>query len=123
MTKTPSPTKAAAAKVAASLRPTLRLDGKLWHPMPLKVGPLKRAMVGFADLQDQDNNNPAIAAQLLDLMVVTVHKALLPNYPDLTQDELEDMVGQEELGAAFGMVLRLSGAKETEPGEAGRQGR
>jgi len=121
-TKT-TPVKAAAAKVAKALHPHVVLDGKPWRPAPLKVGPLKRAMVGFAELQEQGSDDPAIAAKLLDLMALTVHRSLAPNYPDLTQDQVEDMADQEELGRAFGTVLRLSGAKDADPGEVKRQGR
>lgn len=128
MTKTPSPTRKAAAQAAPAAAAalsagTVLLDGKAWRISPLKVGPLKRAMVGFDDLQKLDSNDPSVAAQMLDLMAETVHQALRPLHPDLTKEGVEDLATQVELGTAFGAVLRYSGAKEATPGEAASQGR
>lgn len=122
MTKTPSPSKAAAVKaapaaVAALATGTVLLDGHP-HPIrPLKVGALKRAMIGVSEMKDADQTAEN-AARLFDLMTEAV--GLATGKPP---SEIEELVDQLELQAAFGRVLQFSGAKEANPGEASRQGR
>lgn len=120
-TKT-TPVKAAAAKAAPTAAVALSaasvlLDGRS-HPIhPLKVGALKRAMIGVSEMEGiaQTAEN---ATRLLGLMAETVAMAT-----GKTAEEIDNLANQAELQAAFGRVLSFSGAKETAPGEAARQGR
>lgn len=113
-----TPVKAAAAKASARLAAgAVILDGRA-HPIhPLKVGALKRAMIGISELKDGEET-PENAARVLGLMVETVALAT-----GKTVEEIDDLAIQSELQVAFGRVLQFSGAKETDPGEATRQGR
>ena len=122
MTKKTTPVKAAAAKAAPTAAVALSaasvlLDGRS-HPIhPLKVGALKRAMIGVSDMEGADQTAEN-ASRLLGLMAETVAMAT-----GKTAEEIDNLANQAELQAAFGRVLSFSGAKEPTPGEAARQGR
>lgn len=122
MTKTPSPTRKAAAKAAPVAAAALSagavlLDGRP-HPIrPLRVGALKRAMIGVEELAALPET-AANATQLLGLMAETV-----ANATGMTPQEVDDLADQGELQRAFARVMAFSGAKEAEPGEAASQGR
>ena len=122
MAKTPSPTRAAASKAApvaaaALSAGTVLLDGRPVAIRPLKVGALKRAMIGVEEMASLPET-AANAAKLLDLMAETVAQAT-----GKTPAEVDELADQGELQATFGRVLAFSGAKEANPGEAAGQGR
>lgn len=117
-----TPVKAAAAKVAPAVTEALSasnvlLDGRPYPIRPLKVGALKRAMIGVSEMKDIEQTAEN-AARLFDLMTEAV--GLATGKPAA---EIEELVDQLELQTAFGHVLQFSGAKEADPGEASRQGR
>ncbi len=117
-----TPVRAAAAKEAPAAAAALSassvlLDGRPYPIRPLKVGALKRAMIGVSDMKDAEETAEN-AAKLFDLMTETVGLAV-----GKPASEVEELVDQLELQSAFSRVLQFSGAKETDPGEASRQGR
>jgi len=98
----------------------ISLDGQLFQASELKVGPVRRAMVGLAELQ-KGGDTPEKGVQLLDLMAETVALSLRPRHPDMTTEKVQDLTTKTELATVFRQVLTFSGAKEASPGEAQAQ--
>ena len=121
-TKTPSPTRAAASKAAPAAAAalsagTVLLDGKAYPIRPLKVGAMKRAMIGVEEMSALPET-AANATRLLGLFAETV-----ANATGKTPEEIDELADQGELQRAFAVVMAFSGAKDADPGEAQSQGR
>lgn len=58
-------------------------------------------------------------AQSIDTVVETVHCALLRNYPDMTRDEVADMLDMRNMASVMKAVIGQTGLVEANPsGEA-----
>jgi len=69
----------------------------------------------YKDIISGDINDPAKA---IDLMPEMLHAALARNYPELTQDALEDIIAPGELLSAIPLLLSVSGFSQAPKGGA-----
>ena len=69
----------------------------------------------FKDITSGSLDNPELA---IDLMPQILFAALARNYPDLTQDELEDRITPGEILSVIPKLLTVSGFVEAPKGEA-----
>jgi hypothetical protein len=78
----------------------------------LSLGAFKRLGPKLAALETTSDR----VAQL-SVMVEAVHAALRRNYPDMTLDQVDDMIDLRNIEAVFQAVLAQSGATPRAPGE------
>lgn len=52
------------------------------------------------------------------LVVDTVHAALVRNYPEITRDDVSDLVDLGNMAAVMQATLKVGGFQERQPGEA-----
>jgi hypothetical protein len=62
----------------------------------------------------------AMSLEQIDTVVDTIHGAIARNYPDVTRDEIEEMVDLGNAGAIFQAIMGISGLRRGEA-EAGSQ--
>jgi hypothetical protein len=97
----------------------IELDGTMRIVPPLSLGALEQLRDGLKSFSG-DVNDPAQIA----LIVNVAHAALKRNYPDLTREEVAEMIGLENMMEVFEAVMDVSGMKRraqeaaAEPGEA-----
>ena len=75
----------------------------------------KAAKRFYKKITGGDLNDPE---KVIDLFPVLLHTALLRNYPELTQEELEEVITPGELLAAIPLLLQVSGFTQASSGEA-----
>lgn len=90
---------------------TVKMGGKEWTVPPLNFKALKT----FGPMLNTMTPQQLVAeGKVLDL----IHAALLRNYPELTVDELEDMLDMGNVMEITMAVLGVSGLVEKQPGGA-----
>lgn len=55
----------------------------------------------------------------LDAAAELIHAALLPNYPEITLEEVLNLVDVKNLGEVVPAIMGQSGLRQVKPGEAG----
>lgn len=94
----------------------IMMGGKKWTIPPLTLKQIKKFSGTFQDLVNLDTSNiPAMATGAVDAAVDIIHAAIVRNYPELTRDELEDLIDLRNLAPVMQAVLGMSGLL----GEAG----
>lgn len=58
-----------------------------------------------------------LSVEVLDDMMEVIHTAIVRNYPNVTKDELEDLVDLDTLPKLFQAVAAQSGMQQAVPGE------
>jgi hypothetical protein len=83
-----------------------------------KLAPKLKDLAGLAT----DGSNILGAEQLEQLGLVSelVHAALLRNYPEMTLDQVEELLDTKNLNRVLGAVLAIAGFEAAIPGEAAR---
>lgn len=92
---------------------TLLLAGQPYIVPPLTLGALE-------DLQDGlESFTGGIDLKSIKTVIDALHAALLRNYPDMTRDQVRNMVGLENMDEVMQAVMDVSGLrrKELEAGE------
>lgn len=88
----------------------ITLGGSVWTVPPLNFKALKRFR---DDLSTQTPAELAASGKVVEL----IHAAMLRNYPDLTMEQLEDMLDMGNVLPVTEAVLAISGLVEKQPGE------
>src|ERR1017187_9580960 len=84
----------------------VKLNGTEFIAPPLALGALKKLLPRITTL-NQVGGLPS--AEDIDTMVVIVHSALLRNYPDITQQEVEDGLDMGNMRGTVFAVMSGSG--------------
>ncbi|STZ77345.1 phage associated protein [Bergeriella denitrificans] len=94
---------------------TMNLNGQEYVVPPLSLGVLDQ-------IKDRIGNfDKAPFAEQVELTISVAHAALKRNYPDLTREEVGDMLDVANMMEVFGAVMDVSGLKrkEQEAAQAG----
>lgn len=82
---------------------SVQLGGATYHVAPLALGAVKRLAGQIQSFQSAD-----LAAQV-DVAVQVLHASLVRNHPDLTTEQVEELVDMGNMQSLFGQVMALSG--------------
>ena len=89
----------------------VHMGGKDWNIPPLNFKALRRFREELGTMTAEALVNSGKVVEL-------IHAALLRNYPELTLDELEDMLDMGNVMLVTEAVLSVSGLVAKQPGEA-----
>lgn len=101
----------------ANLLPGIEVDfggGTLLTVPPLNLGALRRLQGKLQALQTLDATSP----QATDTIVEATHAALKRNYPDITIDEVEDLLDVGNMHDVFTSVMDVAGLRRKAIAEA-----
>lgn len=86
---------------------------------PLNFKAIKRLQTEIAKMADIQVG-ATITAEQLDAMVCIVHSALVRNYPDMTEDQVAEIVDLGNAGTIIQAIMGVSGFVQGEknPGES-----
>lgn len=94
---------------------TIQMGGQDWIVPPLTLGQLRRLMPKVRDMtQIGANMDEAQITTLVELVTA----ALIRNYPEVTEDRVENLLDLGNAAHVLQAVLTGSGLKAREPGEA-----
>jgi hypothetical protein len=79
--------------------------GRIMTIPPLSLGALKRLQTKLAAL----NEMSALDPRAIEVVVDAAHSALVRNYPDMTLDQVEDLIDVSQLSDVMTAVLDVSG--------------
>jgi hypothetical protein len=95
---------------------TVKMGGKEWVVPPLTLKQLRKLEPKLAGL---NQGMSPTDMKGLDDVVEILHAALSRNYPELTSDEVEDLVDMGNFLQAIQAVMGISGLKKSGEAEAG----
>jgi hypothetical protein len=92
----------------------INIGGTDYTVPPLNLKAVKKFSKNFHLLSDLGNN---INAEMMTFIADIIHTALIRNYPDITLDQVEEMVDIKTVGDILEAVLSSSGIerKKKEP--------
>jgi hypothetical protein len=98
----------------------VKLGGAEYIVPPLSLRSLKKL---GKKIQELSNINSVPTEEQTDALLEVIHAALVRNYPDITLDDLADLVDLGNMLEVFPAVLAVSGLKQNvvpggSPGEA-----
>ena len=96
----------------------VNLGGRDFVVPPLNLRALRILGPRFAELASLSGNTAVFDPASLDTMVDIIHAAIVRNYPEITKDELSDLLDMGNLGPVFQAVAAQSGMRQVSPGEA-----
>lgn len=79
----------------------LAIDGKDWYFAPLSLGALELLLPKLQNFNEQD----------LGTVIDVAHKSLKRNYPEITREEVADMIYMDQLQDVMGAVMSVTGLK------------
>lgn len=88
--------------------------GRVYTIPPLPLGALQRLQDKLGKLNASSALEPASVATVID----AAHSAMRRNYPELTQDEVADLVDVGNMHEVIGCVLDVAGLKRKAQAEA-----
>lgn len=88
--------------------------GKIYMLPPLTMGAMERLQKGLADLSSAEALSPESVTTIVD----AAHAALRRNYPELSRDDVADLVDVGNMFDVVGAVLDVSGVKRKAQAEA-----
>ena len=90
---------------------TIQIDGQPFVFAPLSLGAVEKLLPALQSFQPND----------VGMVIDVAHKSLKRNYPDITRDDVADMLYMDQLEEVMAAVMSVSGLKNKEPqeGEAG----
>lgn len=96
------------------------LGGREFVVPRLRVGSYKRALRATEEMAKADTKDPEFMQKRIDAYVPLMLEILRPNYPDLTLEQLEDLVTLNGMEGEFSDLLTAASAlrKAAPPGEA-----
>jgi ribosomal protein L18E len=95
---------------------TIKAGGKEWIIPALTFKQLKRLRDKLSKLSIKSNGIPE--PEQLDVIVEVVHASLSRNYPEVTLEEVEDMIDMDNVLTVLGAVMGQSGLVQAQSGEA-----
>ena len=79
----------------------LAIDGKDWYFAPLSLGSLELLLPKLQTFTDND----------IGTVIDVAHKSLKRNYPDITREEVADMIYMDQLQDVMATVMSVTGLK------------
>lgn len=92
------------------------LSGKEFIIPPLNLSRIKKLQDELAILAAVPEDAARFEPQQLEATISIIHMALTRNYPDLTREEVEDVIDMGNMARAMLAVMGQSGFKQGEPG-------
>lgn len=86
----------------------IMLGGEEYTLPPLNIATLKKHKPFFDSLRDVDRTDPSF-----DVMADIVFCSLKRNYPDMTQDRLDELLDINNITEAFQAVMTVAGFEKT----------
>ena len=84
------------------------LAGKVLIIPPLNLSGLKKIDAGLKTLNDPSISN----FDKMDTMILAIKLAIHRNYPDMLDEEIEDIVDLQNMTEVFNAVMAVSGVKK-----------
>lgn len=101
---------------------TVNIGGTDYVVPPLTLGAIKRLMPKIEAMATSLAADGKMRPESMDSIVEVVHAALLRNYPDMTLQELEDMLDVKNIADIMQAVLGVSGLERKAAGSGEAQG-
>jgi hypothetical protein len=98
---------------------TVRMGGADWVIPPLNFRLLRKLQTRLADLTALGRSG-APTADVMDAVVDLVHPAMQRNYPEITREQVEDMLDMGNMGPTIQAIMGASGVVQTQAGEPTR---
>ena len=90
---------------------TIQIDGQSFVFAPLSLGTVEKLLPALQGFQPND----------VGTVIDVAHKSLKRNYPDITREDVADMLYMDQLEEVMAAVMSVSGLKnkEAQEGESG----
>lgn len=90
---------------------TIHIDGLPFVFAPLSLGAVEKLLPALQGFQPND----------VGTVIDVAHKSLKRNYPDITRDDVADMLYMDQLEDVMSAVMSVSGlkSKQAQEGESG----
>lgn len=86
----------------------LAIDGIDWYFAPLSLGALELLLPKLQNFTEQD----------IGTVIDVAHKSLKRNYPEITREEVADMIYMDQLQDVVAAVMSVSGLKANDKSDA-----
>ncbi len=93
----------------------IKIGGKEFVMPPLNFGRLKKLKPELEILRAADNCN-TLENEVLDAEITIIHSALTRNYPDITREQVEDLIDLRNVHSIMPAVMAQSGLVKREGG-------
>lgn len=90
---------------------TINIDGQAFVFAPLSLGAVEKLLPALQGFQPND----------VGTVIDVAHKSLKRNYPEISRDDVADMIYMDQLEELMGAVMAVSGLKNNKP-DAGESG-
>ncbi len=89
----------------------IQIDGQSFVFAPLSLGAVEKLLPALQEFKPDD----------VGLVIDVAFKSLKRNYPDISRDDVADMIYMDQLSEVMGAVMSVSGLKnkEAKEGESG----
>lgn len=87
----------------------LTLDGRTWTVPPLSLGALEQLQERLAQFTGDVG-----AAGQISTAIDALHAALRRNYPDVTREQVAEMIGLENMAEVMEAVMDVAGLRRRE---------
>lgn len=89
----------------------IKIDGRPFVFAPLSLGAIEKLLPALQTFQPSD----------VSLVIDVAHKSLKRNYPDITRDDVADLIYMDQLEEVMGAVMSVSGlqSQDKQDGESG----
>lgn len=86
---------------------------------PLNLGRLRKLRAEL-DAVQEFRDSKTLTDEQIDVYINVIHSALTRNYPDITREDIEDMIDLVNLGPVFKAIMGISGLVQggARPGDA-----
>ena len=101
----------------------IEMAGQVYTVPPLSLGQVKRLvphMAVFQDIKPTDIFGEN-GDKIIDAMISVIHAAMSRNYPDMTKEQLEDLVGIDDAAEICAAIMSKSGLEKNRKGPAADQ--
>jgi len=90
---------------------TIKIDGQAFVFAPLSLGAVEKLLPALQGFQPND----------VSTVIDVAHKSLKRNYPEISRDDVADMIYMDQLEEVMGAVMAVSGLKnnKADAGESG----
>ena len=91
---------------------TIKIDGQLFVFAPLSLGAVEKLLPALQGFSPND----------VGTVIDVAHKSLKRNYPDITRDDVADMLYIDQLEEVMSVVMSASGLKSNSQSSGGESG-
>ncbi|MDQ9023295.1 hypothetical protein RFI02_19555 [Acinetobacter sichuanensis] len=91
---------------------TVVIDGQSFVFAPLSLGAVEKLLPALQEFKPHD----------VGLVIDVAHKSLKRNYPDISREDVSDMIYMDQLEEVMGAVMSVSGLKNKQDSNGGESG-